>query len=523
MRFLVSRTQKEVVCVEQENRLYPLHSLVDPEREGTRFLNTFPPKGFFIFLGLGCGYHIVPFLEYKEVTTLLILDTGIELLRAILGRIDLRKLLLDPRVSILIDPPPETLQEFLLTHYIPSISGDIKTVPLRSRVDLASDFFQSCVAVFQKGMETLSHDFTVQTQFGKKWFINSLANLPIAEVSTHTLTPKRKALITAAGPSLECSIEHIRNEKKDGLLIATDTSLPLLLENDVIPDAVISIDCQHISYHHFLRGLPKEVPLVLDLASPPLLARLTDKIIFFASPHPFCRYISTYWRQFPSIDTSGGNVTHAAVSLAITLGSDQIHLYGADFSFPRGKSYARGTYLYPYFLARSNRYIPMETSFSHFLFSNQKLERRRGIRGIRYIPLRMEHYKLHLETLIEKSRISVVPMIVDGEPIRVPTNPSRDERSLTKRIFSAGPISCSWKEFLQAYRQDIQNLPLPFDPVISYLDSLPLNQRNLWTTLLPISAVIRKDHGKEEVPPSILLLESRTWALQKIERYLFDW
>ncbi|MCX7787517.1 MAG: DUF115 domain-containing protein [Spirochaetes bacterium] len=457
------------------------------------------------------------------MTALLILDTGIELLRAILGRIDLRKLLLDPRVSILIDPPPETLREFLLTHYIPSISGDIKTVPLRSRVNLVKDFFQSCFDTFQEGMETLSHDFTVQTQFGKKWFINSLANLPIAEIATHTLSPKKKVLITAAGPSLEASIEHIRNERREGLLIATDTSLPVLLENDLIPEVVISIDCQHISYHHFLSGLPREVTLVLDLASPPLLARLSQKIIFFASAHPFCRYVSTYWRKFPSIDTSGGNVTHAAVSLAITLGADQIYLYGADFSFPRGKSYARGTYLYPYFLSHSNRYLPLETSFSHFLFSNQKLERRRGNKGIRYIPLRMEHYRLHLETLIEKSNILVLPFVVEGEPIRGFPHPPKHERSLTKSIFSAGPISCSWKEFLQAYKQDIQNLPFPFDPVISYLDSLSLNQRNLWTTLLPISAVIRKEHGKEDISPSTLLLESRTWALEKIERYLIDW
>jgi hypothetical protein len=497
-----------------------MHSLVDPEREGSRFLKTYPPKGFFIFLGLGCGYHILPFLEHREVTTLLIIDTGIELFRAILGRIDLRKLLLDPRVSILIDPSSETLLEFLLSHYFPSISGDIKTVPLRSRVDLANDFFQSCISTFQKGMETLSHDFTVQTQFGKKWFVNSLANLTMAEKTTHTLTPRRKVLITASGPSLESSLEEVREQKKDSLLLATDTSLPVLLENELIPDAVISIDCQHISYHHFLKGLPKGISLVLDLASPPLLARLTDRIVFFASPHPFCRYISTFWRQFPSIDTSGGNVTHAAVSLALALGAEQILLYGADFSFPRGKSYARGSYLYPYFESRSDRYHPLESSFCHFLFSNQKLEKRKGSNGIRYIPVRMEHYRLHLEALIEKSEAAIVPVLGEGEPIRVPPLPQRNERSLPLRIFSAGPNTCSWKEFLQSYLRNLKNLPPPFDPVLSYLDSLPLEQRNLWTTLLPISAVIRKEHGKEEMAPSQLLGESRAWATEKIQRYL---
>ncbi|GAB4370494.1 MAG: hypothetical protein Kow009_06960 [Spirochaetales bacterium] len=518
VRFLQSRTGREVACIEQDHRLYPLHSLFDPEKEGLRFLEVYPAKGFFIFLGLGCGYHIVPFLEYPEVTSLLILDTQVEILRTILGRIDLRKLLLDPRVSILIDPSPEMLEDFMFTHYFPSISGDIKTVPLRSRVELSSGFFQSCIASFQKSIETISQDFTVQTRFGKKWFSNTIANLPVAEQTTCTISPRRKILITAAGPSLEKGMERIQREREENFFIATDTSLPALLDEGIIPDAVVSIDCQHISYHHFLGGLPEHTFLVLDLASPPLLTRLSNKLMFFASSHPFSLYLSTFWRQFPSIDTSGGNVTHAAVSLALTLGADRILLYGADFSFPQGKSYARGSYLYPYFLSHSSRFHPLETTFSQLLFSNQKLERIREERGLRYTSYRMKLYRSHLETFLAQSHSAIVSWGEGGEPIHISTSGNAEKRSM--QIVSAGPVRCSWMEFLESYLEEIQSLPPPSDPVISYLDSLPRDRRNLWTTLLPISAVIRKEHGAEEESPSRLLIESRDWAVETIHRHL---
>ena len=52
-----------------------------------------------------------------------------------------------------------------------------------------------------------------------------------------------------------------------GAFFKTEEPLPEGTKVEI--DLVLSIDCQHISYHHFLRGYPSGAPLVLDLASPP--------------------------------------------------------------------------------------------------------------------------------------------------------------------------------------------------------------------------------------------------------------
>jgi hypothetical protein len=160
----------------------------------------------------------------------------------------------------------------------------------------------------------------------------------------------------------------LADKRKDLFLIAADTSLPALLSAGLEPDAVVSIDCQHISYYHFMAGIPKETLLFLDLASPPLLTGLGAKTRFFSGGHPLTRYISRYWRPFPEVDTSGANVSYAALSLAELLGARTVELYGADFSYPLGLTYARGSYLYPFFEKSQNRLNSLEALHSAFLY-----------------------------------------------------------------------------------------------------------------------------------------------------------
>ena len=75
-------------------------------------------------------------------------------------------------------------------------------------------------------------------------------------------------------------------------------------------------------------------------------------------------------------------MTHAALSLAEALGAESTLLAGADFSYPEGKSYARGTYIYGYFGQSQSRLAPLEALFSGFLFRGSDMEREIGERPV---------------------------------------------------------------------------------------------------------------------------------------------
>ncbi|GAB1457604.1 hypothetical protein MASR2M48_29120 [Spirochaetota bacterium] len=362
----------------------------------------------------------------------------------------------------------------------------------------------------------ISDDYSVQSFFGKRWFSNIIRNLELSNKPTPPVGPIREAFISAAGPSLENHLEEIASRPKDAFLIATDTSLRALLERGIEPDAVISIDCQHISYYHFSLGLPGSIPLFLDLASPPTVARMASKPYFFSSGHPLSRYIASRFRAFPVLDTSGGNVTHAAISLANYLGASIVRVFGADFSYPFGKSYARGTYIYPYFDIRQSRLRPMEGLFADFLYRNQSIDREEDPDGsFRYVTKPLVAYKERLERLS-----MALPCSIDrvrGNGVRADIASKEGLRGrFDGRVFAAGRSYQKPEEFLQSYADDIAALPEPYRHAAAYLDSLGAHEKDVWTTMLPAAAAFRREAGSSPPDPCDLLIQTRSWCLREV-------
>ena len=518
-----SRSGNLVPVLRFQNRDYALHSLFDPVREGHRYSSKITGGGYVVVFGFGACYHISELLKRKDISGILIIEKDMAILKSVLREIDLSVVLSDPRISVLIDNSIEEIMEYLLSNYLPAVYGDFQTITLRSRVDSEKEYFNSVMESIRKVLGTLSDDYTVQTWFGKRWFSNSVANLSLAGSSTAVIPPQRRVSIAAAGPSLEMHLPLIEKSRDDSYLISTDTALSCLMKSDIIPDLVISIDCQQITYHHFMSGYPADVPLVMDLASPPALSRLTGQTIFFTSGHPFSLYAAGNWRKFPFIDTSGGNVTHAALSLADSLGASEIFIYGADYSYPEGKSYARGTYIYPYFYSRSGRTSPTENSFYSFLYRNSNISKTRTEYGYRYTTRPMLSYKERLEkySSVINGRIIAVPGM--GEKINIPGGsaaPVNPESRSFSRLFSAGKPTTDWKSFLSTYRKKLSELPVPEDPPSVYFSGLEFPEKDIWTTLFPVAAVLRKKYRETGITSAEVLMEVRSWALDIIDRYI---
>ncbi len=492
-RLLTSRSGDPVPAIVRDGYTHALHSKVDPHREADRLVSGHESGGYFVCFGLGAGYHVQRLLAFDEVSHVLVVETDVALVRAAMESIDYRLLFLDSRVRLLIDPTPEKLRRHLLSTYLPAVTGGLNTVTLRSRTALCPTVFEEMVTVIRDAIGEIADDYTVQSYFGKRWFTNIVANLPLAELDTATLGPIRCAWVIAAGPSLEQQLELLRKrESPSTAVISTDTALRALLECGILPDVVVSIDCQHVSYHHFLGGYPDSAPLVLDLASPPVVARRASRRVFFSSGHPFARYVSDKMRPFPILDTSGGNVTHAAVFLADVLGAREIHLLGADYSYPDGKTYARGTYLYPHFGARSRRTSPLESQFVSFLLRSDSVRRMRTGAGFLYTTKLLSAYKERLERLIGRLDAAMFPAPGLGLPIEpIPRTNRRPKAEIS--IFAAGASRKSWREFLTAYRQSIRDLPVPQSSYGSYTGSLTSDQQTLVNTMLPVVAAVRHE------------------------------
>ncbi|MBL8966130.1 MAG: motility associated factor glycosyltransferase family protein, partial [Spirochaetaceae bacterium] len=230
LRIQPARSGAPVPVYALAEREAAFHSLMDPRREGERLAAVQAPGGFVVALGLGGGYGLGPFLASSATTGVLVVEYRASLLRALLEELDLSELFVDGRVSLVLDPEPGELEAALLSSYLPPLAGDIRTVPLRGRVDLDPERFAGAAASIRAVLSRISDDYSVQAFFGKLWFRNAVRNLFIAERPAAALPPIRKAAVTAAGPSLEAGLPALREARDKGaFLIATDTSLPALV------------------------------------------------------------------------------------------------------------------------------------------------------------------------------------------------------------------------------------------------------------------------------------------------------
>jgi hypothetical protein len=490
--------------VDLNGKAHPLHSLIDPVKEAERLVSSTSGAGFLLFLGLGGGYQVESALKNEKVERIIIIDFDIDGIAEILSHKDFVHVFNDKRVSLLVDPDVWEVEKKILESYRPLLHGNLRSIPLRTRCNGEKEKFFPVADAVNRAIEKISLDYSVQAQFGKRWFSNIVHNILRSGQQSGSIPPAAHVAVCAAGPSLDKQIGRLRKRRSGLFVIATDTSFLTLVNHGIVPDAVLTIDCQHIAYRHFIGTEHVKTRLFLDIAAPPHPASLSP--YFFSDSHPFSLFVSKYYKSFPQVDVSGGNVTYAAVSLAAALQAETIELYGADFSYPEGKTYTQGAYIYPYFDFRQNRFQPMETLFSSFVFRSNNLMKKTGDAGWFYQTPSLLMYKNSLEEYsrtINASVTHVAAMHTDamyaedgGGPISVvpqkkPARPANREL----RIFSTGPCKMAADAFLRFYCDTINSLPALQGGIEAYFSSLTALQAEAFFTLIPLGSSLKA--GKE--------------------------
>ena len=149
VHFIRSRTGSLVPVLGGEKGV-ALHSTFNPEREGGRFRDLYAGDGVLLFLGLGAGFHIAPFLELETVSSILVVDQCLPLLHRVVESIDLTHIFLDPRVKLLIDKTSTEIEDYLLSNYIPALLGDLKSIPLWPRFNATKEYFKGVMQAVEK-------------------------------------------------------------------------------------------------------------------------------------------------------------------------------------------------------------------------------------------------------------------------------------------------------------------------------------------------------------------------------------
>jgi hypothetical protein len=195
-------------------------------------------------------------------------------------------------------------------------------------------------------------------------------------------------------------------------------------------------------------------------------------------------------------------------------------VYGADFSYPEGKPYSRGTYLYDLFESSQTRVAPSESRFFSFIYRTPDTRKENMGTSFRYTTDVMLAYRDRLLQLMADLPAEVASVPGAGLALH------QEGRNITTRSSTFGEDgwrgsqpSCSWRRFLADYAGDLAALPELTHPAGSSFRTLHRSERELWGTLLPVAARVILD-SPETAPGAAALDGARRWVLSRISRVI---
>ena len=393
-----------------------MESRYNPDRDAQNLCDSIEEGySFFLVLGIGSGLFIKLLAKRFPEAKIIGLELYQEDLDFLCRQQEIQELennYKDKLRFVSLDK----LEALLCESYIPAKYGNLKIIEQRAWINENKDSLNQINAVLQKALGIISADFSVQAHFGKLWTTNIMNNAGLAEklsvVSKYSISTsdlKKTAVIVAAGSSLDKTVELIK-VKNSYYIIATDTAGLSLINKGIIPDIIISIDGQSVSYNHFMKACKAEEKKPLyafdfcsNFSAVKHLAEAGANITFFCSGHPLSSAINlSAGSPFPLLFSGAGTVTITALDFALQAGFQKLMILGADFAYQEGKAYTSGTYLDTLYNKASSKLSETEQTFAKLMYRTELIDLSDKIKTTQIL----QAYKTSLEKYLTDKNIS---------------------------------------------------------------------------------------------------------------------
>lgn len=208
---------------------------------------------------------------------------------------------------------------------------------------------ESFKALFDERLRKVFMNRNTAGSLGERWAQQFIANLPTLSRRGRTLHGLHNAfagcgaVIVGAGPSLDESINWIREQSVRPLVIASYKAVKALARGDVTPDFIVMLDPKQGAHHLEGLDLSGVAAIITEVAVDPESLGQTDIPVL-----PYCASTDTHSlvATLGEVDVPmircGGSVLHVALQVVRLLGCSRISLAGVDFGFPGDRLYAAG-------------------------------------------------------------------------------------------------------------------------------------------------------------------------------------
>ncbi len=301
------------------------YSKYNPDKDVEKFLlsQLVNDKKRYILFGLGLGYHAQKLLEL-DTKEIIVFENNLSLINEVKKKIDLKNLFNHPRLKLITDWQRLTLSDdedqiiILPTWYKTLEDKHFKEV------------FQSIIINRNtlKSRDLLNDNFTMNIK-------NYLYNM----MPLKNILQGKKAILVAAGPSLDDEIDFLKRAKGKYFILAVGAAYKTLQSNAIEPDALIIID-PNPSVYDQIENTELKIPLFFaSTVYPKVVLHDTPlKVMLFQKGVQLAEDFAK--KNDINLLETGGSVANMGFSLLLFMGCKSLIFVGQDLAYIDGKNHS---------------------------------------------------------------------------------------------------------------------------------------------------------------------------------------
>ncbi len=341
-----------------------LHSKFDPYKESERFLAEvdFQNYELIIVFGFAYAYHLEIIAgKIRKDTVILIIEKNPAIIHSAFTNRDLTELLSNENILLMIDPSEDNIADLLKGRS----SARTSFITQRASYQLYPDYYSNLSNIVKSYLSLKDVNIATLTKFEKIWTSNiaRTVNIFVSNPGSNSFYGKLNfpAIVIGAGPSLNNSIDFIKNNSSKAILIAVDTAYNILTANGIEPHFCVCADPQIINARYFENMNKTNTILISDPTVHPAVYRFyKGQIAVCGMTFEMMKWIEDITGDKGEIN-HGGSVSTNAYDFAKRIGANKVYLVGQDLSFTNGLAHAKGSYIDEQMFLSINRFSNQET------------------------------------------------------------------------------------------------------------------------------------------------------------------
>ena len=357
-RWNIVPTRNDAVTLRGElggGRILFLHSKYDPQKEARQIVDSYEysPTADLVILGFGLGYHVREIMNrHSKHGFIMICEPEIEIIVRAFECFDFRDLLHNSAVIWSVGEPSAALFNKMTSYSISILANTISVLEHPASVQIDPAFYEKVKKTVYDVFTWTRVNANTQIAKAKDFAHNILTNVPqylrSPGIDTFFIAfPDVPVFIVSAGPSLDKNVQYLQEIGDRGIIICVDSAMRTLLNNDIRPDLVVSIDFGKHNIKYFNETATDDLVLAFDPEVHPDIPLLFKgrKFAINLPGKALCDWITAYVGDKGSV-SKGLSVSHSAFSIALKMNAGPIVLVGQDLSYPRGAWHSKGSGIY---------------------------------------------------------------------------------------------------------------------------------------------------------------------------------